>query len=301
MIQQDYLIAGHRVRIEGEALVRAVGAIKGFEVFKAEAGAEPLCRFVEAPFTADAAVLSGDANRLPGIAKVLYAIEIDGVRSCFGTRTGGGYVFGTVAANGSILLLDMEEDGSVTRFSGDFNPRQLRFACWIAYGVAAAPHKTVAIHTSTIRYRDRAVLFLGESGTGKSTHTRLWREHIAGAELLNDDSPIVRIVDGRAFVYGSPWSGKTDCYKNEYWPLAACVRLSQAPYNKIDRLGVVAGYAALHPSCPPAFAYDERLYDHISAFLSDILSTVPVYHLDCLPDADAARLSCQTVFGTCGK
>ena len=55
---------------------------------------------------------------------------------------------------------------------------------------------TLAIHSSCIVYRDKAVLFLGESGTGKSTHTRLWRENIPEAVLLNDDSPMIRVEDG---------------------------------------------------------------------------------------------------------
>lgn len=301
MIQQDYLIAGHRIRIEGESLVKGLETIRGFDVFRTTVDSEPICRFVEAPFRADAAALSEDATRFPGIEKVLYTNDIEGVRSCFGTKSGGGYLFGMVWNCGPILQLDLDQDGRRVCFSGDFNERLLRFACWMAYGYAAIFHKTVAIHTSTIRYRDKAVLFLGESGTGKSTHTRLWRENIEGAQLLNDDSPIVRITNGEVIVYGSPWSGKTHCYKNEHVPLAACVRLSQAPYNKITRLGVVAGYAALHPSCPPEFAYDERLYDLISEFISDMLTAVPVYHLECLPDADAARLSCNTIFGSCEK
>ena len=145
------------------------------------------------------------------------------------------------------------------------------------------------------------MFFLGESGTGKSTHTRLWRENIEGAVLLNDDSPILRIIDGKPWVYGSPWSGKTPCYKNESYPLAACVRLSQATFNKIERLNIAQGYGALHPSCPPCFAYDDALYDSISGTLSNLLSNVPVYHLSCLPDAAAARLSCETIFGVCEK
>ncbi len=74
------------------------------------------------------------------------------------------------------------------------NPALFRFGVWILFNIAALPLGAVAFHSSVIRYRGRGVLFLGESGTGKSTHTRLWREHIPGAELLNDDSPIVRIV-----------------------------------------------------------------------------------------------------------
>ena len=116
------------------------------------------------------------------------------------------------------------------------NPALFRFGVWILFNIAALPLGAVAFHSSVIRYRGRGVLFLGESGTGKSTHTRLWREHIPGAELLNDDSPIIRATDSEALVHGSPWSGKTPCYRNESCPIAAVVRLSQAPHNRIRRL-----------------------------------------------------------------
>ena len=140
------------------------------------------------------------------------------------------------------------------------------------------------------------MLFLGESGTGKSTHTRLWREHIPGAELLNDDSPIIRATDSEALIHGSPWSGKTPCYRNESCPIAAVVRLSQAPHNRIRRLRPIESIGALLPSAPPAFARDERLSDDTCGLLSRLIAQVPVYHLECLPDAAAAQLACRTVF-----
>lgn len=158
------------------------------------------------------------------------------------------------------------------------------------------PKHTLAIHSSCIVYQGQAVLFLGESGTGKSTHTRLWREHLPGAVLLNDDSPMIRVEDGKVWAYGSAWSGKTPCYKNERYELKACVRLSQAPFNRIRKLSVLQAYGAIHPSCAPEFAYDDTLYDWVSGTISEILSVVPCYHLECLPDRDAALLSCQTLF-----
>lgn len=153
--------------------------------------------------------------------------------------------------------------------------------------------RTVAGETIVV---NQGITGAGESGTGKSTHTRLWREHIEGAILLNDDSPMIRIENGKAYVYGSPWSGKTPCYKQERYELKGCVRLSQAPKNVIKKLSVLQGYGAIHPSCPPEFAYDEGLYDQVSEIISGILSAVPCYHLACLPDKEAACLSCHTLF-----
>ncbi|MDO4756345.1 MAG: hypothetical protein Q4A54_08375, partial [Parabacteroides sp.] len=182
------------------------------------------------------------------------------------------------------------------RMCGNWSVRLYRFALWVGFGLMVLPYDTVAIHSSCIVYRNKAVLFLGESGTGKSTHTRLWREHIQGATLLNDDSPMVRVEDGKVWAYGSPWSGKTPCYNPERYELAGCVRLSQATFNQIKQLPVVKAYGAIHPSCPPEFAYDDLLYDFISGFLDKLLSVVPVYHLACLPDKEAALLSCKTLF-----
>lgn len=287
-MEQDYLIAGHRIRVEGDRLVQRIEALSGFSVFKTKSGSEPLCRFI------------ATHNQAPAFEQVYYRSEIDGIVSRFGRYTDG-YVFDMTFPDAEPLSMWMIQDARIAYFTGNFAPILLRFACWIAYGVAATPLGTVAIHTSTICCQGKAVFFLGESGTGKSTHTRLWRENIEGAVLLNDDSPILRIIDGEPWIYGSPWSGKTPCYKNESYPLAACVRLSQAPYNQIKRLSVVQGYGALHPSCPPDFAYSDELYDYISDTLSSLLSVVPVYHLACLPDADAAHLSHDTIFGVCGK
>ena len=284
-MKKDYQIAGHRIRIEGEEKwINAVAGLDGFKPFEVDSSEEPVATFV---------LTEEDA---PQFTEVQYESGVDGIIDAFG-RYQEGYLFVMTPPEGENLSLWKADGCNIIYFQGLLSPRLLRFALWIAYGVATLPQQTIAIHTSVIQYKGRTVLFLGESGTGKSTHTRLWRENIEGAVLLNDDSPILRIIDGKAWMFGSPWSGKTPCYKTESYPLAACVRLSQAPHNKIRRLSVAQGYAAIHPSCPPDFAYDDTLYDYISETLGEVLGQVPMYHLECLPDADAARLSCQTVFG----
>ena len=68
-------------------------------------------------------------------------------------------------------------------------------------------------------------------------------------------------------------------YKAERYELAGCVRLSQETSNRMVRLGILRSYAALHPSSPPEFAYDRRLYEGIGTTLGKIVSQVPFYHL----------------------
>ena len=171
-----------------------------------------------------------------------------------------------------------------------------RFGLWFVCNIAMAKSGITAIHSSAIIHNGEVVLFLGESGTGKSTHTRLWREHIKDATLLNDDSPMLALHNDRLYAYGSPWSGKTPCYKNESYPVRALVRLSQAPHNAMRRLSSLQAMGALLPSLSPAFMFDRYLENKVMEIASTILSHAPFYHLECLPNSDAAQLSRNTIF-----
>jgi hypothetical protein len=142
------------------------------------------------------------------------------------------------------------------------------FLLWNAFGVASACFQTIALHSSVIVYQNQAVLFLGESGTGKSTHTRLWLQTIPGSKLLNDDSPVIRISNQKPICFGSPWSGKGNCYWNLSFPVAGIVRLRQAPYNKIRKLSRLEAFQAVYPSCPPSFSIDSELTDNTCKTLS---------------------------------
>lgn len=278
-----FKVADHIFAVCGNELCNEVLKIVGFRPFVFDNGSIDEFAF-------------SSSSDVPLWFKVQYSFDYEDVVGEFGIWDKG-FMLKLKAAEEEPLHLWSRESGKEVFISGNLSGRLLRFALWVGFGLMTFNKGTVAIHSSCIVHYGSAVIFLGESGTGKSTHTRLWRENISGAVLLNDDSPIVRVFDdGTVRVYGSPWSGKTPCYKQECYPLAGCVRLSQAPYNKIHKLHVLKGYAALHPSCPPEFAYDERIYSHISSTLSAVLKAVPCWHLECLPDADAARLSYNTIF-----
>ena len=164
----------------------------------------------------------------------------------------------------------------------------------IVYSQAVLPHSAVSLHASVVVNDGKAVLFMGKSGTGKSTHSRMWLQNIEGCTLLNDDNPVIRIVDGKAYVYGTPWSGKTPCYKNQNVPLKAVVRLSQAPYNKVERLIPLKAYASLMPSCS-CMRWDRKSTDRLHAAVEKVIMNTGCWHLECLPDADAAHTCCSSV------
>lgn len=281
MVKRTYRVADHIFAVYGDLLSNEVSGIDGFRPFEEPDATEDFCFRL------------GDT--LPDSFTPQYSFDYEDVHGEFGC-TADGFYLKQKPLDEEPLYLWCSCGCNEVFLQGNLSLRLFRFALWIGYGLMTFNKGTIAIHSSCIVCNGKAALFLGESGTGKSTHTRLWRENIPGAVLLNDDSPIVRALDdGSVWVYGSPWSGKTPCYKQEKYPLCACVRLSQAPYNKIHKLQVIKGYAAVHPSCPPEFAYDERIYSHISASLGTLLKKVTCWHLECLPDTAAAQLSYNTI------
>ncbi len=155
----------------------------------------------------------------------------------------------------------------------------------------------ISIHSSTVVKDGKAWMFMGKSGTGKSTHSRLWKQVCPDCELLNDDNPVIRLMPEGVIAYGSPWSGKTPCYKNVSAPVGGIVRLSQAPHNRFLPQEDVDAFMTVLPGCS-GIRTDAKLNDALCDTLAKIVETVKVAQLECLPDTDAAILCC-TSFRAC--
>lgn len=305
-IPSDYIVASRRIRWEGDSGELAPERIGGFAPFRTpfDPQALPLLTF------RTGVAFAGEEGRLwDGLcgygpetagdkevrAEVLSRFD-SGDFDCLLARCGDSYRFRMEPQRPGLPPLRMR----IVPWAGGFLAetdaadgrlrRALRFACWIACNIALIGTGTVALHASAVDCGGRGILFLGESGTGKSTQARLWCAHIPGASLLNDDSPFVGMDAGKVWAYGSPWSGKTPCYRNGKVPVAAFVRLVQAPANRIAALSGLRAFGALQPAAPPAFARDELLTDRICSLLSASLSETPLYRLECLPDREAAAL-----------
>lgn len=164
----------------------------------------------------------------------------------------------------------------------------------LLYAFASANLDTLMMHASVIINNGDGFLFLGKSGTGKSTHTRLWMEHVDGSKLLNDDNPVIRIVEGVAKVYGTPWSGKTPCYRDEDARVKGIVRLHQAPENNIKKLPLLQAYAAVLAACS-SMRWEEEIASGIHRTVEKLVDMVACYRLNCLPDKEAAELSAATI------
>ena len=161
--------------------------------------------------------------------------------------------------------------------------------CMIAYAFAAAEQDTLLVHASVIRHEGKGYLFTAPSGTGKSTHTWLWHKYIPGCDLMNDDNPVVRIAAGETRIYGSPWSGKTPCYRNIWAPVGAITRIEQKPENTIRRMAPVEAFATLLPAVS-SMKWDRRVYNGICQTISQLLAITPVFWLGCRPDEEAVRV-----------
>lgn len=176
----------------------------------------------------------------------------------------------------------------------------ISFLILFAYQLAVLPHRTLVLHSSAVELDGRAVLFLGESGTGKSTQTQLWCSNFSSARLLNDDAPVVRVDNDAVNVYGSPWSGKTPCYNNRMCRVEAFVRVVRDSSDSIERLGALDSLAALLPSALPTIQKREEHLDQLCGLLSDIIARSPLYTLRCLPDNRAAQIAYDTIFAFLG-
>lgn len=162
----------------------------------------------------------------------------------------------------------------------------------ILYSQAVVLHHGFMLHSAAVVRDGKAVLFMGKSGTGKSTHAQLWLREFAGTSLLNDDNPVVRVIpDGEVRVYGSPWSGKTPCYHNAGAPVEAMIRLEQAPVNRYTELSNIDAFVAVLPGVS-VITHSRKLYGEACSSVVEALKCVKVGKLECTPEPSAAY-ECQ--------
>lgn len=167
----------------------------------------------------------------------------------------------------------------------------------VLYAQAVLLKGGISVHAACVHCEGRAYLFLGKSGTGKSTHAQLWMKHIADTRLLNDDNPTLRLLpDGTVMAYGTPWSGKTPCYRQAQFPVGGMVRLRQASHNQFCAMEGTEAFMTLLPSCS-ALRQDEVQQDCLFTTLARVAESVRVGQMDCLPNAEAALLCYHQLTG----
>ena len=156
----------------------------------------------------------------------------------------------------------------------------------LADGLSSA-HR-ILFHGSAIAVDNEAYLFTAPSGTGKSTHTALWRELFGErAFMVNDDKPLIRIENGVATVYGTPWNGKHHLSRNVAIPLKGIAILGRAEQNSIERVDANSVYIdILRQTHLPKNPEQSQF---VLQSVDDLLKAVPIYKLKCNMMIDAAQ------------
>ena len=148
----------------------------------------------------------------------------------------------------------------------------------------------IIFHCSAVAVDGKAYLFTAPSGTGKSTHTRFWRELLGEkAVMINDDKPIIKYVDGSFYVYGTPWMGKHRLGANVRAEIKAVCKLERGEKNVIEKADVqemimTVFNQTLRPET-------EKTVNNLLDFIDKLLSSVALYRLKCTPTIEAAKLS----------
>jgi hypothetical protein len=289
-MEKWYEIAGHRfcVAFEGSRSL----AMRQYAPFALE---DPSSA-PDAPAPLFRLVVAAHPAALPEEARLIYSFEEE-LPFVYAYRAGEDLWFRFLPAperESALLCVSGGKDPILYPVEG-VRAQDAQFAvnnaAMMLFAALSAPFGTLMMHASVIRHAGLGHLFLGKSGTGKSTHSRMWLEAIPDSELLNDDTPILRAGEGGVRVYGSPWSGKTPCYRNLSVPACSIVRIVRAPENRIRRHKGLDAYAVVLPSCA-RYPWFPAMAGQVSETLQQILGRVGIWSLECRPDHDAARV-CQ--------
>lgn len=174
------------------------------------------------------------------------------------------------------------------------NPaEEMFYAMRTAYLVLAQNRGKFAVHSASILYQDKAYLFSGHSGIGKSTHTALWNK-LFNTEYINGDLNLIGIENGKPVVYGMPWCGTSDIYRQGVYPLGGIVYLRQALTNTTEELPyeektLNTAFRMISPT------WNENLYDRDLQFAEYLARTVKMWRLNCTADDEAAQVMKEAI------
>lgn len=195
-----------------------------------------------------------------------------------------------------LLITDKSFSHCHCALNGNYNMRSfgLNNALMLCFAFAGAHKQAVLMHASLVRQKGYGYAFIAKSGTGKSTQVSMWLRYLPGCDLMNDDNPIIRIIDDKPYIFGGPWSGKTPCYRHVKAPLGAVTRIDRAQVNSVEKLKPMEAFASVLPSIS-AMKWDKDIYERICDIVVKIVETTGCYILHCLPDKESAIICNKTI------
>ena len=188
---------------------------------------------------------------------------------------------------------DIKEGIPIRNFSDDYLET---LAVYRKIADKMIDYDTVLFHGSVIAVDGIGYLFTAKSGTGKSTHTRLWRELFGErAVMVNDDKPLIKVSENGIMVYGTPWDGKHRLSTNISVPLKAVCALERSEGNHIEKVTADSVYNMLvqqvyRPQSPQKLLKTLQLIDVLS-------ENVGLYRLGCNMDISAAETAYKAMKG----
>lgn len=150
------------------------------------------------------------------------------------------------------------------------------------------------LHASAVVLNGKAYLFSAYSGTGKSTHTEKWCR-LFNAHYLNDDKPVLRLVDGAWTAYGTPWSGKNDLSSPEGVPVGGIAFLKRGETNRIRPLMPIEALPLL--MAQSLLKLEKEQMQTQLTLVDDLLRSVPLWELVCRNDDEAAQIAWAAMAG----
>ena len=201
----------------------------------------------------------------------------------------------SVAVTSDSLVFEQAELDAEAQLEG-FRRRQFtdpfleRTAIQRAFAEHLIDHDTLLIHGSTVAVDGRAYLFTARSGTGKSTHTKLWREVFGSrAVMINDDKPFLQLRSDGVYACGSPWSGKHGLDSNLTLPLQGICILERGGKDRIRPITAEEALPMLlHQSYKPLSDAKAGQFEQLVTTLSQ---AVPLWQMDCTKSPDAALVA----------
>ena len=148
----------------------------------------------------------------------------------------------------------------------------------------------IFFHSSALELDGEGYLFTALSGTGKSTHTRNWRRLFGEkVTMINDDKPIIRKIDGRFFVCGTPWMGKSDIGCNRTAPIKAIYILQRGEENTAKRISPGSVFKQLLEAT--LFPKTRENMQKLLSIFNELFSAVPLFLLTCNKDTESAQVA----------
>ena len=182
---------------------------------------------------------------------------------------------------------DIKEGHAIRKFSDEYLES---IAVYRKIAEKMTEYNTFLFHGSVVAVDNEGYLFTAKSGTGKSTHTKLWRELFKErAVMVNDDKPLIKIDGDNVIVYGTPYNGKHRLGSNISVPLKAICILTRAKENTIKEITKSEAYVMLlqqiyRPS-------DEEGIKKTLEGVDMIAERVKIYRLGCNMEIQAARIA----------